>query len=95
MRTAYQLFPVDCCYGAEELEHKKDNIYVLEVDGELIGSVAIYGNEIDDLIVKKAVRGWAMEKRYCGSLYRRCKIMISPLSHFMLRNGIRAQSECI
>lgn len=37
----------------EELTRRKDRIYILEIDGELIGSVAIYGNEIDDLIVKK------------------------------------------
>lgn len=54
MRTALQLFPVDCCDSEEELEHKKDKIYILEIDGKLIGSVAIYGNEIDDLIVKKS-----------------------------------------
>ena len=49
MRSAYQLYPVDCCYSEEGLEHKKDNIYILEVGGELIGSVAI-----DDLIVRKS-----------------------------------------
>ncbi len=54
MRAALQLSPVDCCYNEDELEHKKDNIYILETDGELIGSVAIYGNEIDDLIVRKS-----------------------------------------
>ncbi len=54
MRTALQRFPVDCCGSEEELEHKKDKIYILEVDGKLIGSVAIYGNEIDDLIVEKS-----------------------------------------
>ncbi len=54
MRAALQLSPVDCCYSKEELEHKKESIYILEADGELIGSVAIYGNEIDDLIVRKS-----------------------------------------
>lgn len=56
MRTALQRFPVDCCDSREELEQKKDNIYILEIDGKLIGSVAIYGNEIDDLIVRKDSR---------------------------------------
>lgn len=54
MRTALQLFPVDCCDSQEELERKKENIYVLEISGKLIGSVAIYDNEIDDLIVEKS-----------------------------------------
>ena len=54
MRTALQRFPVDCCDSKEELEHKKDKIYILEIDGKLVGSVAIYDNEIDDLIVEKS-----------------------------------------
>ena len=54
MRTALQRFPVDCCDSKEELEHKKDKIYILEIDGKLVGSVAIYDNEIDDLIVGKS-----------------------------------------
>ena len=53
MRAALQRFPVDICASREKLEQEKDNIYILEVDGKLIGSVAIYGNEIDDLIVAK------------------------------------------
>lgn len=32
----------------------KDKIYILEIDGKLVGSVAIYDNEIDDLIVGKS-----------------------------------------
>ena len=54
MRTALQRFPVDCCDSKEELERKRDNIYILEIDGKLVGSVAIYDNEIDDLIVGKS-----------------------------------------
>lgn len=54
MRKALQLLPVDCCDSKEELERKKEKIYVLEIDGKFIGSVAIYDNEIDDLVVKKS-----------------------------------------
>lgn len=53
MRAALQRFPVDICPSREKLEQEKDHIYILEVDGNLIGSVAVYGNEIDDLIVAK------------------------------------------
>ena len=53
MRAALGLFPVNCCYSKEELEKKSDSIFILEIDGSLVGSVAIYGNEIDDLIVAK------------------------------------------
>lgn len=53
MRTALQLSPIDCCSSEEELERKKEKIYIFELNGKLIGSVAIYDNEIDDLIVEK------------------------------------------
>lgn len=54
MRKALQIFPVDCCRSKEELQLKKEKIYVLEMDNRFIGSVAIYDNEIDDLIVEKS-----------------------------------------
>lgn len=53
MRTALGLSPVNCCDRREALARKAKNIFILEVDNALIGSVAIYGNEIDDLIVAK------------------------------------------
>ena len=54
MRIALQRFPIECCGSREELERKKEEIYILEIDGKIIGSVAIYGNEIDDLVVEKS-----------------------------------------
>lgn len=54
MRKALQIFLVDCCSSKEELQLKKEKIYVLEMDNRFIGSVAIYDNEIDDLIVEKS-----------------------------------------
>ena len=54
MRTALQLLPIDCCDSKEELERKKDSIYILEINGRLIGSIATYDNEIDDLVVEKS-----------------------------------------
>ncbi len=38
-----------------------ENVYLLIEDGELIGSVALKGNKIDDLLVKKEYQG-----RGCG-----------------------------
>lgn len=57
MRTALELFPVNCCDGREELLKKAEDIFVLEDSGKLAGSVAIYGNEIDDLVVAKEFQG--------------------------------------
>ena len=56
MRTALRRFPLECCDSRENLEKRRDNIFILEIDGCFVGSVAIYDNEIDDLIVAKAFR---------------------------------------
>lgn len=57
MRQALKLFPVNCCNSREKLKEKAADIFILETDGELIGSVAIYGSEIDDLIVARKYQG--------------------------------------
>lgn len=54
MRIALQRFPIECCESREELERKKERIYILEINEKIIGSVAIYDNEIDDLVVEKS-----------------------------------------
>ena len=56
MRTALGRFPIDCCESKEALEKKKEDIFLLEIDGRLVGSVAIYESEIDDLIVARDFR---------------------------------------
>lgn len=57
MRTALELFPVNCCDGREELLKKAKDIFILEISGKIVGSVAAYGNEIDDLTVAKEFQG--------------------------------------
>lgn len=56
MRTALERFPVNCCRSAGELLQKSSMIFILEVENQIAGSIAIYGNEIDDLIVSKKFR---------------------------------------
>lgn len=56
MRRALGLSPVNCCPGREEMRKKANQVFMVEVAGLLIGSVAIYGKEIDDLIVAKEFR---------------------------------------
>lgn len=51
MRTALGLVPVECCAKRDELLKRKDQIFICEENGALVGSVAVYGNEIDDLVV--------------------------------------------
>lgn len=57
MRRALRLSPVHCCSDRAALLSKANDIFVLEAAGELAGSVAIYGNEIDDLFVRKDFQG--------------------------------------
>lgn len=60
MRTALGLVPVECCGKREELLKRKDQIFICEENGVLVGSVAVYENEIDDLIVAEEFQrqGW-------------------------------------
>ena len=57
MRTALGLQPAECCAGREELARRRSEIWILESSGTLAGSVAVYGNEIDDLVVKGEFQG--------------------------------------
>lgn len=62
MRKSLGVKPFDFLSSAEKLKEKADNIYIL-YDKKLIGSVAIYGNEIDDLIVNKKYQGLGYGKK--------------------------------
>jgi len=57
MREALECSPTDFYYTAAQLLGKREQIYVLKEAGEIAGSVAIYGNEIDDLVVAPAYQG--------------------------------------
>ncbi|WP_303804105.1 GNAT family N-acetyltransferase [Ruminococcus flavefaciens] len=51
MRTALDIKPYDFLNDISQIADKCSDISLLIKDGKLIGSVACYGNEIDDLIV--------------------------------------------
>lgn len=53
MRRALDLYPIDCFDTREALLNKSENIFILEVDDQLAGSVAICNNKIDDMIVAR------------------------------------------
>ena len=53
MRKALEIEPYNFLNDYEQIREKVRDIYLLVNDGEIIGSVAYYGNEIDDLIVNK------------------------------------------
>ena len=51
MRKALDIQPYDFLRSFDQIADKVKDIYLLMEQGEIIGSVACYGNEIDDLIV--------------------------------------------
>lgn len=57
MRKALDVKPYHFYSSKEQLVDKKDCIYLLIQNEKLMGSVACYGNEIDDLIVNKEFQG--------------------------------------
>lgn len=57
LRSALGIEPVYCCEDRKTLLQKKEHLYVLEENGRLVGSVGIFGGEIDDLVVDAACRG--------------------------------------
>jgi ribosomal protein S18 acetylase RimI-like enzyme len=50
MRNSLGL-PRECCKSSGKLLKSRDNIFILEENGSIIGSVSVYSNEIDDLFV--------------------------------------------
>ncbi len=58
--------PRECCKSESKLADLKDSIFILEEDGEIAGSVAVYDNEIDDFFVAEKYR----RRGYGGSLLR-------------------------
>lgn len=71
MREALDIEPYDFIQDDSFFGSGMDGVYLLVEDGNLIGSVALKENEIDDLIVKKEVQGqgfgrkillWALEQ---------------------------------
>ena len=81
LRTALGIEPVYCCEDRKTLLNKKEHLYVLEEDGLLVGSVGIFGSEIDDLVVDASCRN-----KGCGTRLLRFAVQnlqsegISPIT---------------
>ena len=56
MREALNIRPYDWYQDGRKILEKAPDIYILTAKNELIGSVACYGNEIDDLFVCDSFR---------------------------------------
>lgn len=70
MREALEIRPYDFIQDDSFFDEGMENVYILVKDNELIGSVALKGNEIDDLLVAVKYQGkgygrqillWALE----------------------------------
>lgn len=73
MRQALNIEPYNFYSEYSQVSKKEDNIFVLMDKGKIIGSVACYGNEIDDLIVDKAFQnqGYGRQLLLWGMQYIR------------------------
>ena len=56
MRKALDIRPYHFLNEYKQIAEKVEDLYLLIDQGEIIGSIACYGNEIDDLIVNKKYR---------------------------------------
>lgn len=63
MRKALDIKPYYFYSSIEQLEDKKEKIFVLKENDELIGSVAMIDCEIDDLIVNSKYQGKGYGKK--------------------------------
>lgn len=63
MRKALDVKPYNFYSSIEQITDKKNNIYLWIQNEKLIGSVACYGNEIDDLIVNRQHQGQGCGKQ--------------------------------
>lgn len=57
MRKALDIEPFNWYSEESAVLEKADDTYMLIKDGKLIGAIACYGNEIDDLFVKASEQG--------------------------------------
>lgn len=82
MRTALELQPVNCCDNNDTLLSKAEKIFIFKDDEKIIGSVAIYENEIDDLIVAKEYQNNGYGKQLL--LFAVSKMQKDNINHIIL-----------
>lgn len=76
MRKTLDIEPYNFLSTYEQIASKVRDIYLLVNEDEIIGSVACYGNEIDDLIVNK---------RYQHKGYGR-QLLLWGMNHIRVKN---------
>lgn len=73
MRESLDIEPYNFLSNFKQIEEKLSNMYILMKKEEIIGSVACYDNEIDDLIVRKEYqnKGYGRQLLLWGMQYIR------------------------
>ena len=73
MREFLDIKPYNFLSDYEQIDEKSKDIFLLVIEGEIIGSVACYGSEIDDLIVNKGFqnKGYGKQLLLWGMNYIR------------------------
>ena len=89
MRKALDVKPYNFLKEYNQIADRVKDIYLLVKHGEIIGSIACYDNEIDDLIVNKKFRrkGYGKQLLLWGMQHIREKAM--PLLPCTLQSGIK------
>ena len=57
MRKSLEIEPYNFLHGYEQIEEQVRDIFLLLEDGNIVGSVACYENEVDDLFVAREYQG--------------------------------------
>lgn len=83
MRKSLDIEPYNFLSDYEQIAEKTKDIYLLMNNAEIIGSVACYGNEIDDLIVNKKYQhmGYGKQLLLWGMQHIRSKNKESIVLH--------------
>ena len=63
MRKRLGIKPYEFLSDYAQIKDKVDDIFILVDNGDLVGSVACYGNEIDDLFVSEQYQGKGIGKQ--------------------------------
>ncbi len=63
MRKDLEIEPFNFYLDYAQMQDKADGTFLYLYDGAIAGAVSCYGNELDDLIVKKSMQGKGLGKK--------------------------------
>ena len=63
MRKALEIEPINFYSGYSQMKDKISDTFLYLQNGVIIGAVSCYGNELDDLIVKKSLQGQGLGQK--------------------------------